>query len=149
MAYGDSAYCGGKKMIEIGRICVKIAGRDANKKCVVVDILNKDYVLIDGETRRRKCNVIHLEPLNGKIELEKNASHGRVKEEFVKLGWKVKESKVKEKKEKPVKVRGKKKAKVVEVKKPKKKIAKKKEKKVVEGEVKEEKTIEKVKTKKK
>jgi len=31
-------------MIEIGRLCVKIAGRDAGLKCVIVDIL-KDYLI--------------------------------------------------------------------------------------------------------
>ena len=47
-------------MIEIGRLCVKIAGRDAGKKCVVVDVVNDNTVLIDGETRRRNCNIKHL-----------------------------------------------------------------------------------------
>lgn len=65
-------------MIEIGRVCVKIAGRDAGMKCVVVDILEKNFVLIDGETRRRKCNVAHLEPLAQKLEIEKGASHEKV-----------------------------------------------------------------------
>ena len=64
--------------IEIGRICVKTAGRDASKKCVIIDLLDDKYVLIDGETRRRKCNIIHIEPSHcprknrqGKIELHR------------------------------------------------------------------------------
>ncbi len=95
-------------MIEVGRICVKIAGRDAGLKCIVVDILDKNYVLIDGETRRRKCNILHLEPLKEIIKIKKNASHEEVKKEFEKLGLKARETKPKEKKEKPVKVRKKK-----------------------------------------
>jgi len=43
-----------------GRICVKTAGRDAGLKCVIVDVLDDKFVLIDGETRRRKCNILHL-----------------------------------------------------------------------------------------
>jgi len=88
-------------MIEIGRLCVKTAGRDAGKKCVIVDILDDRFVLIDGETRRRKCNILHLEPLKEVIEVKKNASHENIKEEFGKLGLKARETKPKEKKEKP------------------------------------------------
>ena len=95
-------------MIEVGRICVKIAGRDAGLKCVVIDILDKNYVLIDGETRRRKCNILHLEPLKEVIKIKKNASHEEMKKEFEKLGLKARETKPKEKKEKPTKVRKKK-----------------------------------------
>ena len=88
-------------MIQIGRVCVKIAGRDAGKKCVIVDILDDNYVLIDGETRRRKCNVFHLEPLNETADVKKNASHNEVTKVFEKLGLKARETKPKEKKEKP------------------------------------------------
>ena len=59
-------------MIEIGRLCVKIAGRDAGLKCAVIEILDKNTVLIDGQTRRRKCNIRHLEPLKEKIDLKKH-----------------------------------------------------------------------------
>ena len=62
-----------RKMIEIGRICVKIAGRDAGLKCVIVDILDDKSVLIDGETRRRKCNVLHLEPSKEVIKIKIDA----------------------------------------------------------------------------
>jgi large subunit ribosomal protein L14e len=65
-------------MYEIGRICLKIAGRDAGKKCVIVDIIDDKFVMIDGETRRRKCNIIHLEPLNETIDIPKNATHSHV-----------------------------------------------------------------------
>ena len=65
-------------MIEIGRLCVKIAGRDAGKKCVVVDTLDKNYVLVDGETRRRKVNTAHLEPLDKTLKIEKGASHDKI-----------------------------------------------------------------------
>ena len=41
-------------MIEVGRLCVKIAGRDAGKKCVITELIDEKLVMIDGETRRRK-----------------------------------------------------------------------------------------------
>jgi large subunit ribosomal protein L14e len=60
-------------MFEIGRICMKIAGRDAGKKCVIIDVIDQHYVMIDGQTRRRKCNINHLEPLNQIVQVTKNA----------------------------------------------------------------------------
>lgn len=92
-------------MIEVGRICVKTAGRDAGLKCVIVDVLDNKFVLIDGETRRRKCNVFHLELLNETIKIKKGASHEDIKKEFEKLGLKARETKPKPKKERQVKKR--------------------------------------------
>jgi len=114
-------------MIEIGRLCVKLAGRDAGKTCVVVDIVDKNTVLIDGQTRRRKCNLLHLEPLKQTVQLGKGASHDEVAKAFSALKLEVFSPKTKEKKsERP---RRKRKVKVKVEKKPKK-AAKKAEKKV-------------------
>ena len=93
------------KMIEIGRLCLKIAGRDAGLKCIIVDVLDDKFVLIDGETRRRKCNILHLEPLKDTIKIKKKASHEDVKKEFEKLGLKSRETKPKKKGERPMKRR--------------------------------------------
>ena len=92
-------------MIEIGRLCVKLAGRDAGLKCAVVDILDDKFVLIDGETRRRKCNILHIEPLKDVLKIKKKASHEEVKKEFEKLGLKIWETKPKQKTERPRKKR--------------------------------------------
>jgi len=62
-------------MYEVGRLCVKLAGRDAGLKCVIVEILDNNFVMIDGQTRRRKCNVKHLEPLKEVVKIEKGASN--------------------------------------------------------------------------
>ena len=92
-------------MIETGRVCIKIAGRDAGKKCVVTGIIDDSFVLIDGETRRKKVNVKHIEPTSTKIDIKKNASHEEVVEEFKKIGIKIKEKKPKQAKERPKKQR--------------------------------------------
>ncbi len=115
-------------MIEIGRLCVKLAGRDAGKKCVIADVLDKNFVLIDGETRRRKCNIRHLEPLKDMIKIKKGAASSEISAEFKKLGIEVKETKKKEKAEKPKKLRGKDKKPSEEKPKKEKKKADKKEK---------------------
>lgn len=112
-------------MFEIGRLCVKLAGRDAGLKCVVVDILEDKFVLIDGQTRRRKCNIIHLEPLSQALSIEKGASHDSVAKAFKELGIELKTTKPKPKTEKLKKIRGKGKAASNDDKKPVKKEAKK------------------------
>ena len=93
-------------MFQIGRLCTKIAGRDANKKCVIVEVLDNNYVIIDGETRRRKCNIQHLVPSAQKFDIANKSSRDDVKALFEKeLQITLKDTKPKEKKEKPVKVR--------------------------------------------
>jgi large subunit ribosomal protein L14e len=62
-------------MITIGRVCTKLAGRDAGKTCVVVETYDKGLVLIDGETRRRTCNIRHLFPRQETLDIKKGATH--------------------------------------------------------------------------
>ena len=61
-----------------GQVCMKISGRDAGQLCVITQVLDTTYVLIDGNTRRRKCNIRHLEPLTTTVEISDNASHDEV-----------------------------------------------------------------------
>lgn len=75
--------------IEIGRLCVKLAGRDAGRECLIVDIIDDNFVLIDGNTRRKKCNVDHLEILPQKADIKKGASHEEVVEALKHIGVKV------------------------------------------------------------
>lgn len=95
-------------MIEIGRVCVKIAGRDAGLKCVVIDVLDRTFVMIDGQTRRRKANVLHLEPMAEKLGIEKNASHEDVVKAFKSLNVEIAQRKAKKKEPAPKAVRMKK-----------------------------------------
>jgi large subunit ribosomal protein L14e len=88
----------GEKMYELGRICVKTAGRDARLKCVIIDVLEGNFVMIDGQTRRKRCNIAHLEPLDKVLKVKKNASHDDVAEILKKEGIEVAEKVVKEKK---------------------------------------------------
>ncbi len=140
-------------MYEIGRICVKLAGRDAGGESVIVDVLDDKFVMIDGNVRRKKCNIIHLEPTSKKIDIKKGASHSEVKTAFEKIGLPVWETKPRKVAERPRKIRKKKEKVVAEVKtKGKvaanvKKDAKKEEK--TEKPVKDAKVVEEKKTEKK
>ena len=89
-------------LYEVGRLCVKLAGRDAGKRCVVVEQVDNQYVLVDGATRRRKVNINHLEPLAEMLDV-KSGSHADVKAAFGKIGVEVLETKKKESKERPKK----------------------------------------------
>ncbi len=60
--------------MEIGRVCVKIVGKDAGKTVIVVDKIDNTYVLIDGNVKRKRCNIKHLEPLHKILKIEKGAS---------------------------------------------------------------------------
>jgi large subunit ribosomal protein L14e len=92
-------------MFDVGRLCLKMAGRDAGQKCVIVEKLEGKYVMIDGMTRRRKCNTLHLEPLDQTIDLSSGASHAHVVAAFKELGLEVQTKKSRQKTNKPKAVR--------------------------------------------
>jgi len=120
-------------MFDIGRVCMKIAGRDAGMKCIVVDVIDEHYVMIDGQTRRRKCNIKHLEPLAQIVQITKNAPAPEVVRALKEMGIGVEEKKPrakavapKGKTERPKRVRKRKEKPVKEKKaKPAKEIKKK------------------------
>ena len=75
--------------MEVGRICVKLLGREAGKKCVVVDVIDKNFVQVTGPkaltgVRRRRTNVDHLEPTPESIELKKGALDEEVEKALTK-----------------------------------------------------------------
>lgn len=75
--------------MEVGRICVKLVGRETGKKCVVVDVVDKNFVLVTGPksvtgVRRRRTNVDHLEPTPETIELKKGAPDDEVEKSLTK-----------------------------------------------------------------
>jgi len=111
---------GGIKMYEPGRVCMKIAGRDSNKLCVIVDVIDANFVLIDGETRRKKVNIKHIEPLKKTLDIKKGASRADVIKAFKALGKELKDTKPKKSTERPKK----KKVKKIVEKAPKKAVKK-------------------------
>jgi large subunit ribosomal protein L14e len=69
--------------IEVGRICVKQAGREIGKKCVVIDVMDKSFVLVTGPKKvtgikRRRVNINHVMPLQDKVEVKRGASDEEV-----------------------------------------------------------------------
>ena len=65
--------------VDVGRVCVKLLGREAGKKCIVVDIVDKNFVLITGPkqlngVKRRRVNVSHIEPTERKADIKRGES---------------------------------------------------------------------------
>ncbi len=65
--------------IEIGRVCIKRSGREAGKKCVIVGIIDKNYVVVTGPktvtgVKRRRANIKHLELTEEKLKITKDAT---------------------------------------------------------------------------
>ena len=54
-------------LIEKGRVCLKIAGREAGKYCIVLEQPHEGFVTVAGpkavtHVKRRKCSIFHIEP---------------------------------------------------------------------------------------
>jgi len=69
--------------VEVGRICVKTAGRQVGQKCVIVDVMDKSFVLITGPkpvtgVKRKRANINHIMPLEDKVDLKRGASDEEV-----------------------------------------------------------------------
>lgn len=76
-------------MFEVGRICLKTAGREAGRYCVIVETMDKDYVVVTGpksvtKVRRRRSSIRHLEPTPEKIEIKPKATDEEVLKEYEK-----------------------------------------------------------------
>lgn len=85
---------------------MKIAGREAGKHCAVLEVVDANYVVVEGpEVRKRKTNAAHLEPLADKIDAKKDVKQQLIEKYNIKLSEKRKIEKT-AKKEKPVKNSG-------------------------------------------
>ena len=77
--------------IEVGRICVKIAGREAGMRCIIVEIIDKNFVLITGPKsitgiKRRRANISHIKPTDERIKIKRGASDEEIVDALTKTG---------------------------------------------------------------
>ncbi len=77
--------------VEVGRICVKTAGRQVGKKCVIVDVMDKSFVLVTGPKavtgiKRKRANINHIMPLEDKLDLKRGASDEEVTQTLTAAG---------------------------------------------------------------
>src|SRR5271157_5845088 len=76
---------------EIGRVCMKIAGRETGKYCVVLKKVNDAFVEVTGPkmltgVKRRRANVDHLEPLPFTVEIKESSADEEVLQALEKAG---------------------------------------------------------------
>ena len=69
--------------MQVGRICVKTQGREAGKRCVIVEVIDESFVLVTGPkavsgVKRRRANVKHLQPLEDLLQISKGASEEEI-----------------------------------------------------------------------
>ncbi len=69
--------------IEIGRICVRTSGREKGRKCVIVDVIDKNYVVVTGPesltgVRRRRSNLKHVQATEEILDVKKGAADEEV-----------------------------------------------------------------------
>jgi large subunit ribosomal protein L14e len=83
--------------LEIGRVCLKIVGREAGKICTVVKKItegkskSQPFVLITGpklltDVKRIRCNIEHLEATQYTVSIKEDASDEEVIEAYKKAG---------------------------------------------------------------
>ena len=78
-------------LMEVGRIVMKNVGREAGKLAVVLKKIDDNFVSVTGPklltgVKRRKVNVVHIEPTQYKLEIKEDASDEEVIEAFKKSG---------------------------------------------------------------
>jgi len=126
-------------VLEVGRVCLKIVGREAGRYCVIIKPAGKSkeersFVFVTGPelltgVKRRKCNINHLQATEHKFDVQEDASEEQALAAYEKAGLTVKlglkkpsaaQMKAKEEKMKEKEERAKEQAKTKEQKKEKK-----------------------------
>jgi len=96
-------------MIETGRVCIKTAGNETGKYCVILEQIDDTFVMIGGEVKKARCNIKHLELLPLTANVKKSDSNETIIDALVGLNIiKKTHTRKKEKKEKtpkPIKKR--------------------------------------------
>lgn len=75
-------------LVDIGRVCIKTMGHEAQQACVVVDAGEKNFVVVAGpRVKKRRCNIQHLEILPHTVNIKKGASEAEAAEALLKAGF--------------------------------------------------------------
>jgi large subunit ribosomal protein L14e len=65
--------------IDIGRVCLKLQGREKGKKCVIVDVIDRNFVVVAGPgVKRRRVNMDHILALNETVNVQRDASDAEI-----------------------------------------------------------------------
>lgn len=65
--------------MDVGRVCIKLTGREAGNKCVIINVLDRNFVMVTGpKIRRRRVNMNHLKPIDEFVNISRNATDEEV-----------------------------------------------------------------------
>src|SRR3989338_814616 len=70
----------------IGRLCTKLTGRESGRTAIIVEVLEGNFVIIDGHVKRRRCNLAHLELSPQQLNLPTAASSEEISKLLEKQG---------------------------------------------------------------
>jgi large subunit ribosomal protein L14e len=78
-------------VFEVGRIALKVAGREAGRYCCVLKKIDDNFVLVTGPkpltgVKRRRANIDHLEATPYKLEIKEEATDRAVITAYEKAG---------------------------------------------------------------
>lgn len=72
--------------MDVGSVCKKLTGRESGKTCVIVESVDKNFVIVDSpDVRRRRCNIRHLDPLEITVDIKEGATAADVKKALSKV----------------------------------------------------------------
>lgn len=71
--------------LEVGSVCIKTFGREKGSRCVIIDQIDKNFVLVTGPpeltgVKRRRVNIKHLQQTEEKINIKKGSSNEEITE---------------------------------------------------------------------
>ncbi|MBE0633724.1 50S ribosomal protein L14e [Candidatus Bathyarchaeota archaeon] len=65
--------------IDIGRVCMKLQGREKGKKCVIIDVIDRNFVVVAGPgVKRRRVNMDHILALDETVNVQRDASDAEI-----------------------------------------------------------------------
>ncbi len=75
--------------LEVGRVCLKTAGDESGKPCIVIKKMSGSFVLVTGPklltgVKRRRSNIEHLKPTQNILEIKEDATDEEVIEAYKK-----------------------------------------------------------------
>lgn len=72
--------------MDVGRVCKKVVGRESGKTCVIVEKVDKNFVIVESpDVRRRRCNIRHLEPVDITVKIKEGATEKEVEKALKKV----------------------------------------------------------------
>jgi len=75
--------------LNVGTVCMKVAGRESGSICTVIKPVDKTFVMVTGPRlvtgiKRRRCNIEHLEPTEIKLDIKEDATDEEIIEAYKK-----------------------------------------------------------------